>query len=289
MIEHVFVMGAGRAGLGLARALRASGVDVVGLHGRAGGGGAALAMPDDRVSTGDIPRAVLRQANTVLVTVRDAQMDDALREVGRAEPNEGMVILHASGSAEPSALAELRARGHSCGTFHPLAALSDPARAPAILRGAWIGIDGDAPARERGAALAARLGAHVLSIPPGEKSRYHAAAVVASNFPAVLLSIGERLLAATGVGDDVAGHALRPLFHAAAENLRGRTPADAITGPIVRGDVETVRRHLSALAADPDALAVYMALSRAAIPVAREAGAEGARLADIERILRDGE
>jgi predicted short-subunit dehydrogenase-like oxidoreductase (DUF2520 family) len=259
MSDRIFVMGAGRAGLGLARALRASGVEVVGLHGRAGGGGAALASAEDRVSTGSIPRDALRRATVVLVTVRDAQMDDALREVASAAPNEGTIILHASGSAEPGA---------------------------AMLSGSWIGIDGDPPARERGAALAARLGAHVLSIPPGEKSRYHAAAVVASNFPAVLLSIGERLLAATGVPEHVAGHALRPLFHAAAENLRGRTAAEALTGPIVRGDVETVRRHLVALAGDPDALGVYVALSRAAIPVALAAGADGGRLEEIEELLR---
>jgi predicted short-subunit dehydrogenase-like oxidoreductase (DUF2520 family) len=286
MSDRIFVMGAGRAGLGLARALRASGVEVVGLHGRAGGGGAALASPEDRVSTGSIPRDVLRRATVVLVTVRDAQMDDALREVASAAPSEETIILHASGSAEPAALAELRAGGWSCGTFHPLVPLSDPARAPAMLSGSWIGIDGDPPACERGAALAARLGAHVLSIPPGEKSRYHAAAVVASNFPAVLLSIGERLLAATGVPEQVAGRALRPLFHAAAENLRGRTAADALTGPIVRGDVETVRRHLVSLAGDPDALGVYVALSRAAIPVALAAGADGGRLEEIEELLR---
>ncbi len=284
MSEHVFVLGAGRAGLGLARALRASGTDVVGVHGRAGGS-ARLAGRDDRVSTGAIPRQALARADTVLVTVRDAQMDEALRELASAKPSPGTVVLHASGSAEPEALRELRASGHPCGTFHPLVPLADPSRSSAMLRGAWIGIDGDAAARERGRALATQLGAHVLEIPPGQKARYHAAAVVASNFPAVLLSIGERLLRESGVDEAAVGQALRPLFHAADENLRDRTPAEALTGPVVRGDVDTVRGHLRALADDREALAVYRALTRAALVLAAERGVDDTVLRDIARLL----
>jgi predicted short-subunit dehydrogenase-like oxidoreductase (DUF2520 family) len=285
MTHAVFVMGAGRAGLGLARALRASGVAVIGLHGRAGGSGSALSCAEDAVSTGVIPRESLARATTVLVTVRDAQMDEALRELAAAAPAPGTVILHASGSAEPATLADLRGRGFPCGTFHPLVPLADPARASAMLRGAWIGIDGDELALERAAALAVRLGSHVLNIPAGQKSRYHASAVVASNFPAVLLSIAERLLGATGVPGEVSGQALRPLFHAASENVRGRTPAEALTGPVVRGDVGTIRAHLRALADDPDALDVYRALTRAAIPLARARGVEGRTLEELAALL----
>lgn len=284
MSAHVFVLGAGRAGLGLARALRASGVTIAGVHGRAGGS-ARLALPDDRVSTGRIPDQALATADTVLVTVRDAQMDEALRELAAAAPPRGAVVLHASGSAEPEALRDLRTRGHPAGTFHPLVPLVDPASAPVMLHGAWIGVDGDPLARERGRHLATRIGANVLEIPPGQKARYHAAAVVASNFPAVLLSIGERLLHETGVDAAAAGQALRPLFYSAAENLRGRTPAEALTGPVVRGDVDTVRGHVRALGSDGEALAVYRALTRAALVLARERGVDERVLDEIARAV----
>ena len=277
----VFILGAGRVGTGLARGLRAAGVDVVGLHGRRPVEG------PDRITGGPVPEAIAR-AGVVLVTVRDAQLDDALTTLAGAPLASGAVVLHASGSAEPAALEALRKQGHPAGTFHPLLPFADPARAAASLRGAWFGIDGDAPARTAGHALATALGARTLEIPPGEKVRYHAAAVFASNFPAVLMASGEQLLTGIGLTREDARQALLPLFLAAVENVRARPSAEALTGPIVRGDVETVRRHLAALTADPELLSLYRALSRAAVTLAREAGADGAKLAEIEGLLERG-
>jgi predicted short-subunit dehydrogenase-like oxidoreductase (DUF2520 family) len=280
MTEHVFVLGAGRAGLGLARALRASGVDVIGVHGRRSEGG------PEAVSAGRLPDRV-GEATVVIVAVRDAQIDDALRELLRAPLAPGAVILHASGSAEPTELASVRAAGHPAGTFHPLVPLADPSRAPELLRGAWIGIDGDARARSCARSLAAALGAHTLEIPAGQKGPYHAAAVLASNFPAVLLALGEQLLMGAGLDTETARRALYSLFRSAADNLRAGNGARVLTGPIVRGDVDTVRVHLDALSSEPDVLEVYRALSRAAIDLARQGGTDEARLSEIERVLSD--
>ncbi|MGH7718084.1 MAG: DUF2520 domain-containing protein [Gemmatimonadaceae bacterium] len=277
--QRVFILGAGRAGLGLARALRAAGVDVVGTHGRH-----AQDAPD-RVTAGALPDEI-RSATTVLVTVRDAQLEGALAELGAAPLAPHAVVLHASGSADPRNLASLRGAGHPVGTFHPRVPLADPVRAPRLLHGSWIGIDGDEAARAAARELAARLGARTLEIPRGEKGRYHAAAVIASNFPAVLLSLGEDLMAASGLDRESSRAALRGLFAAAARNLEGHaTPAQALTGPIVRGDVETVRRHLEALAPHPEALASYRALSIAAVRLARETGADLTALEEIGNLL----
>ena len=140
------------------------------------------------------------------------------------------------------------------------------------MRGAWIGVDGDEAARRVSERLAAAVGARVLHIPPGEKPRYHAAAVFASNFPTVLMCLAEELLRHAGIESDVARRALHPLFASAVENLREGEGTRALTGPIVRGDADTVKRHLLALRADPDTLDAYRALSRAALRWLREAG-----------------
>jgi predicted short-subunit dehydrogenase-like oxidoreductase (DUF2520 family) len=127
----------------------------------------------------------------------------------------------------------------------------------------------------------------MLYIPPGEKARYHAAAVFASNFPTVLMCLAEELLREVGIAREVAGPALHPLFASAVENLRGGAGASALTGPIVRGDVDTVQRHLLALRAHPDTLDAYRALSRAALRWVRDAGTgDEARLDEIEALLR---
>lgn len=277
--DRVFILGAGRAGRSLARALRAGGIQVTGLHGR-------HVDAAEGISAGPPPPS-LGSATCVLVTVRDAQLESALDTLTAAPLAPTAVVLHASGSADPSGLAALRRAGHPCGTFHPLVALSDPDHAPQTLRGAWVGVDGDPEARAVSERLAAGVAANVLYIPPGEKARYHAAAVFASNFPTVLMCLAEELLREVGIAPDVARQALHPLFASAVENLRGGAGASALTGPIVRGDANTIARHLDALRAHPDTLDAYRALSRAALRWVRE-GATSAdgRLDEIERLLR---
>ena len=276
MSDRVFILGAGRAGQGLARALRASGVTVVGLHGRT----AATGYPP--ITAGAIPRT-LAEADAVLVAVRDAQLETALRELIAAGLKAGAVVLHVSGSAPDALLAPLRAAGHPSGTFHPLLPLSSAAEAPRLLHGAWIGVDGDPAARETASRLAGQIGARTLEIPAGGKARYHAAAVFASNFPIVLAEIAAGLLADAGVPRAEARDAVQGLLAAAALNLRGRAPAEALTGPIARGDVGTVEAHLAALTGD--ARAAYVTLARAAADLARDAGANPDALARIRRLL----
>ena len=278
MTGGVFILGAGRAGRGLSRALRASGVDVIGLHGR------RVELEPDVVTAGPLP-AALAAASVVIVAVRDGQLEDALGEVAGAMLEEGATVLHASGSAEPRGLEPLRAGGHPCGTFHPLVPLADPARAAELLRGAWIGTDGDPAAIAAATALARRLGAHALRIPAGRKPAYHAAAVFASNFPTVLAAVASQLLVSTGIDEGDAWGAIRALMRGAIANLEDAAPASALTGPIARGDVETVKRHLGALAAAPETRALYATLSLAAVELARRGGTSEEALGGISRLL----
>ncbi len=270
---RVFVVGAGRAGLGIAAAVRAAGGTIAGVHGRrARSEGASV----DRVTAGRLPSS-LGDADVVLVAVQDRALDAALAPLTERAADGGLaagaVVLQASGSAQPEGFAALRALGVPCGTFHPLVPLAVPAHAPELLQGAWVGVDGDREAEQAGRALATLVGAHALRIPPGEKGRYHAAAVFASNFPIVLAAIAERLLAGAGVSAEEARPAVRHLLSSAAGNLaRGDDAALALTGPIVRGDDATVRRHLQALTSDPDADRAYRVLARESLALARAAG-----------------
>ena len=283
MTLRVFILGAGRVGRGLAGALRASGVDVIGLHGR---------HPDAGITTGALPPTV-NDADVVIVAVRDAQLEEALREIaahgrasGRGATRTMPTILHVSGSSTPEALTALRARGHAAGTFHPLVPIAEPAHAADRLRGAWIGLDGDAAAVDVGRQLARHLGASTLVIPSGEKPRYHAAAVFASNFPAVLAALAGELMRSTGVSTADARGAVTALLRASVANLHEGEPAHVLTGPIARGDAATVRAHLAALAGDDRAIAIYRTLSAAAVDLlAADPSSDHSRLAEIKAVL----
>ena len=266
-MEPVVLVGAGRAGRALAAAFRAAGLShalvdreqVVEQHGQR-----MLASRADAV----------RHAPVVLVAVRDGQIDIALDELRlRDGLQPGSVVLQVSGSAEPAARERITAFGVHYGTFHPLLPLIDPSLASFRLQGSVIGIEGDESAHAVALQLAVRLGATTIVIPREERAAYHAAAVMASNFPVTLAALAEGLLSRIGV-DSVAAHrAVRALMAASVENLAAMPRAlDALTGPIARGDVATVRAHTTALHGTRPYHDVYEVVSRATLALMRERG-----------------
>jgi predicted short-subunit dehydrogenase-like oxidoreductase (DUF2520 family) len=279
--ERVFIIGPGHVGRGLSRAFRASGIQVVGLHGKRPSGVAT--------STGALPKE-MAGANVVIVCVRDAQLDETIDEVIAASRDgrvgRGTVILHTSAIAEPSGLRSLNESGFPGGTFHPLVPFSDPEVAAELLRKGWVGIDGENAARSTSRRLAGHVGARTLDIPAGQKPAYHAAAVISSNFPVVLASVAGHLLHDIGVPEASAYQAVESLMLGALANMKQALPDDALTGPIVRGDAETVAKHLRALQGHGAASAVYRALSAAAVEIARGRGVDQKKLAALLGMVR---
>jgi predicted short-subunit dehydrogenase-like oxidoreductase (DUF2520 family) len=270
-------------GRGLFRAFRASGVEVVGLHGKRPSGVAT--------STGALPTEAAT-ANVVIVCVRDPQLDETIQEVIAAARDgriaRGTVVLHTSAIAEPVGIRTLSESGYPGGTFHPLVPFTDPEVSAELLRRGWIGIDGENAARGASRRLAGHLGARTLDIPAGKKPAYHAAAVISSNFPVVLASVAGHLLHDIGVPDSSAYQAVESLMSGALANMKQALPDDALTGPVVRGDAETVGKHLRALEQHGRALDVYRALSAAAVEIARYRGVDQKKLAAVAGLVRRG-
>ncbi len=284
MTERVLIIGAGQVGRGLYRAFRAaSGVDVLGLHGRRPSG--------FTTSYGGLPPTIA-DANAIVVAVREDQIDDVLSDLlhergagNRGRLASGTVIVHTSGSAEPQQLHSLQDVGLSGGTFHPLVPFANPDRSAELLKHAWIGIDGDDQARATSRRLAGHLGARTLDIPAGSKAVYHAAAVISSNFPVVLASLASELLSGLGIPERSAQQAVHSLMEAAVSNVGETPPDEALTGPVARGDGDTVMRHLVALRSHPEARAVYKRLSLAAIEMAAKQGIDPMRLEELRKML----
>lgn len=279
-IEPVVLVGAGRAGRALAAAFRAAGlphalVDRTGIVEQHG--------PPIFTSRAD----AVQRSPAVLVAVRDGQLDVALDELRLQDGvQSGAVVLQVSGSAEPAARERITAAGVHYGTFHPLLPLIDPSLASFRLQGSVIGIEGDDAASDVAARLAQRLGATTIEIPREERAAYHAAAVIASNFPVTLAALAEGLLSRIGV-DSVAAHrAVRALMAASVENLAAAPRAlDALTGPIARGDVATVRAHTTALHGSRPYHDVYEVLSRATLALMGQRGDDAATVTSMEAAL----
>lgn len=237
-----------------------------------------------RLFPGGWPEAVGRSTVVVIATPDGTISLAAAVLAGQGAVGQSHVVLHLSGLLDRHALAPLLPTNAGLGSFHPLQSIADPRSAPARLAGAVAGIEGDPRALAAGAWLARSLGMRSVVLPPGAKPTYHAGAVFAGNFVLALAAIADRLARDAGVAPDEASRMYLPLLQGAAANL-ARGPAAALTGPVARGDLETIRAHLSALGAEDREL--YRHLSLALLPVAREAGLSDATARVVGALLAD--
>lgn len=231
-MKRVRIIGPGRAGRSLHLALDRAGWPVQPLLGR-----------------DDDPSDAASGVDLVIIATPDAAVRDVAE---RIEPAAGVVVAHVSGSLGLAPLAAHRDRT----VIHPLVALPDPDRGAERLVGAWFGIaaDGHPLAMD----VVAAVGGRAIDVAEHDWVRYHAAAVIASNHLVALLGQVERV--AAGVGAPV--EAFLDLARGSLDDVAVLGPAAALTGPVRRGDLETVARHLAAIG--PDEAPAYEAMSREA-------------------------
>ncbi|HKE89469.1 MAG TPA: Rossmann-like and DUF2520 domain-containing protein [Gemmatimonadales bacterium] len=281
---RVGVIGPGRAGTGLALAWVRAGHDVW-LHGRR-----AKPVPIPLTLTTSAADAAPPWVDRVEVIVC-AVPDDAIAPLARTLSATGavradQVVLHLSGSLDHTALESLHGSGAALGSLHPLQTLVEPERTPQHVRGAWAAVEGDPPAVAMAERLALDIGLHPFRLRPEHKALYHAGAVFASNYFVVVEAVAQQLFERAGLSREDAWAALEPLVRGTFDNLNRTGPEGALTGPVVRGDVDTLTRHLRAL---PDRdRTLYRELGLAVLELARRHGLAADMVARLERTLATG-
>ncbi|MHB2015769.1 MAG: Rossmann-like and DUF2520 domain-containing protein [Candidatus Xenobia bacterium] len=274
-------IGAGRVGTAMALLLRDAGYDVVGMASREPEKAWAAA---ERIGCPVLSPAAAAQAADWLCI---ATTDDALKFVTEQLATSGalasvQVAVHFSGVWPASVLHHPEARHLQAVSVHPLASMPTVEAALGQLRRCWYGLDGDEPACTEARQMIERIGGRCIAVPAEARALYHAAACTSSNYLCTLLHIASRMMLRVGVPPDQAVTALLPLMEGTLENLQNRGLPAALTGPIARGDVETVRRHLEALAEQaPHWLDIYRELGRHTLDLAPQDA--------IARVLEDWE
>lgn len=229
---RLIIVGPGRAGGAIGLASEQAGHEIVGVLTRRDA--------DPRWPSLDWD-AELPEADIVLLAVRD----DAIPEVAsRIAPfvSRAGVVAHLSGFTPVLALHEIQERGVAVGGFHPLQSLPDPETGAKALQGAFVGIDGDQLGVDVLTHLASSLGMEPFRLDDAARPAYHAAAAAAANFVVTSLAVSADLYESAGIDPRVA----RPLVERAVANAFEKGPAASLTGPIVRGDIDTVIGHLEA-------------------------------------------
>jgi predicted short-subunit dehydrogenase-like oxidoreductase (DUF2520 family) len=228
---RLIIVGPGRAGGAIALAAQAAGHEIVGVLSR---------RPEVRWASLDWDTP-MPEADVVFVAV----LDEAIPEVAaRIAPYVGEVgvVAHLSGFTPVLALHEIQERGTAVGGFHPLQSLPDPETGAKALAGSFVGIDGDQLGSDVLTHLASSLGMEPFRLDDAARPAYHAAAAAASNFVVTSLAVSGDLFGSAGIDPRVS----RPLVERAVANVFEKGAAASLTGPIARGDIETVIGHLTA-------------------------------------------
>ena len=184
----------------------------------------------------------------LILTVPDRVLPEiAVAMAGRGEAPSGCPALHTSGVQGAEPLEPLNRVGYRAGTLHPLQAIAHPVTGAERLMGSTFAISGEREALAVVRRLVSLLGGRSIAVPTHRRPLYHAAAVLGSNYLVVLLSRAIRLLEDTGAGHHEAVQAMVSLAQGSLANVEELGLDVALTGPVVRGDVETVDLHLRTL------------------------------------------
>jgi predicted short-subunit dehydrogenase-like oxidoreductase (DUF2520 family) len=282
MLKTGFI-GAGTTGTALAVRLSQKGWPVVAVSSRTLSSAQKLARRVSNCQAYPTTQELADVAEMVFITTPD----DVIAEVcGKVRWHEGQSVLHCSGAHSVDILEPAKELGAAVGSFHPLQTFADVDQAIKNLPGSTFALEAEEPLLSTLKELAHLLNGNWVRLGSGDKVLYHTAAVFACNYLVTLVKLALDLWKDFGVSSKEATRALLPLLKGTLNNIDSIGVPDCLTGPIARGDLGTIERHLSALdAKNPSLLTPYKELGLQTIPIALAKGKVNEQKAEEMRAL----
>jgi len=268
------IVGCGKVGTSLGWFLSRRGYPLIGVATRHRETAEAAARLVGTDAFSDKPWEITPTADIVFITTPDGTIAGTCKSIlERGGFKEDAVVLHCSGSLPSTILSFGEGGNYHVGSLHPLQSFASLKTDWNPFRGIIAAVEGDDAATATAREVAKALGAVCLEIKTEAKSMYHASAVVASNYLVSLMDLSLRLMAAAGISGKNAIDVLNPLIKGTLSNIEKVGIPEALTGPISRGDVETVADHLTQMATvTPDLIPIYKSLGRHTIQLALAKG-----------------
>lgn len=265
---RIGIIGAGKVGVTLGKYLVDAGVTVCGFYSRTKTS-AAQAADFVKTTLYEDLMDLVKASDTLFITVPDGEIGNVWDCIAGYDLTD-KVVCHFSGSLSSNVFSGIERTGARGVSIHPMYAFSDKFTSYQEFHTACLVAEGDKQAILRMQKLfAEKLGHSMLFIRAEDKIKYHAAAALASNYMIALFETAIRLLGECGFSERDSLSVLRPIVRNNVTAMLEKGPVDALTGPVERGDLSTVEKHLDVLQGGA-AEAVYRDLGDVLIDLAKQ-------------------
>jgi len=281
-------IGAGKVGTALAVTLSGKGYPVVAVYSRTRASSQRLADSVDGCRVCDTGQGVAEAAELVFVTTPDDVIGQVVAELNWGK---GQSVVHCSGADSTAILEKAREDGAFVGGFHPLQTFASVTHAIENIPGSTFAIEAEEPLLAILKDMAVALQGTWVKLNADDKVLYHAAAVMACNYFVTLVKLATDLWGTFGASPEQAIKALMPLLRGTLNNVENVGLPNCLTGPIARGDIGTIRKHVAALKrAAPEVLSAYRELGLHTIPIGVAKGTLDAERAEqLRELLKEGD
>lgn len=203
-------------------------------------------------------------ADITIITTSDADIKPCFDRIPYL--SDQTIVLHCSAMLSAQ---QLQSAVAPCCSIHPMQSFNYPCKTQNPLDQCFCAIEGDKRALKQVTPLFTALGAHTFPLSSQQKTRYHLAGVMASNFLVTLNALAHEQLVHAEIDPSIARPLLDRIMQQTLTNLKNSTtPVEALTGPIARGEYETIQKHIQTLN-DPQVSECYRALSQATLAIAK--------------------
>jgi predicted short-subunit dehydrogenase-like oxidoreductase (DUF2520 family) len=287
-LQRIGFIGAGVVGTALAVRLSRKGYRAIAVYDLSSASAQRLAKAVTACQTCELAQDVADKAELVFITTPDDIIPQIAAEVCW---HTGQMVVHCSGAASTNILEPAKKRGARVGCIHPLQTFAGVTQAIENLPGSIFALEAEEPLLSVLKEMVATLEGSWLELKGGEKALYHAAACIASNYFVTLVKLATDLWQNFGVSTAEATQALLPLLRGTLNNISSVGLPHCLTGPIARGDLTTIHKHLVALEKTaPSHLTVYKELGVWTIPIALAKGTiDKSRAEELRALFKENE
>ncbi|MFP8488359.1 Rossmann-like and DUF2520 domain-containing protein [Gracilimonas sp. Q87] len=269
----ISIIGLGKVGTALLRVLSENGYRILSTIDR-GSVSKDLRSEYSEVTLLDsIPDSKEDLGNLILITVPDDAIAEIVNDLDKKFKSLNHIsIAHCSGTHSSATLGKLRSKGAKIASFHPIRSITGSTK---DFKDTWFDVEGDLALIKVFERIAEDLDANLIEIEASQKPYLHTSAVIASNYLVVLANLMTKVSVGGDIPEEVSLKAMIPLMRNTLDNIEQNGVSDSLTGPIARGDVNTVKDHLKLLSSHPDLFRSYKLLGLEALKMSTLESSKG--------------